>query len=1328
MWFGTALGLDRFDGYSVKSFFSDPNDSTSLPGDGIYRIAETPDGAMVVMTFGGLALYHPETESFERHPEHFFKKYGTSAELRDITRDVDGSFWFVERYRLVRYHPKDDALVVVKNFGSDPSSIVAEEITDFSIDKNGNHWVVHSNGIAENIEVNDNQARVVQRISALYERDTSVKADYKIIADSDGDLWFMASGRHEGVFLYRTKEDTLEPVNKTSPLRLNTNSVSCFLEDNHGKIWIGVDHGGINVVDKRRNVVSYILHRDGDETSLSANSISHLYMDDEEIIWAGAYRRGISYYHPDLYQFDIYKRYSLDPTSLPFEDVNRFEEDRNGNLWIGTNGGGLIYFDRQTGKFRQYVHDPGNVNSLSGNVIVSLCLDRDDNLWIGTYQEGLNRFDGNKFIRYRNIPGDTTSLPSQNVWEIFEDSKKRLWIGTLDAGVAILDKKNGKFHNLSTWAPHALRSGSIEEINEDRFGNIWFGTIAGIDVLSQDGKTSVHYQSSPAKNSLSSNNIFDIMRDSRGRMWVATFDGLNLFDESIKGFTVFKPSRTGNAIMAIQEDNVGNIWMSTMRGLINMSMDNASERVSYKRYTEADGLQGRQFNANATYKTKKGELIFGGPTGFNIFKGTEGKKHHQVNEVVFSELELYEEPVEIGQEVDGVVILPKSVSKVDQIVLPPAKNFFSITFSPLNYFNPERDAYLYKLEGLNNDWLRVGEKSREIVFNNLNPGTYKLRLRAVNSEGSIGKNDTTLSIVILPPFWKTRTAFVLYSILLAAILWIARKTVGQREKLKFSIDQERREMQRMHELDLLKVKFFTNISHEFRTPLTLILTPIEKLLKRASDPQQAQQFQLIQRNGKRLMNLVNQLLDFKKLEVHEIGFNPTTGDVIEFVKETVMSFSDLAEKKSINLQFVSSIGQLETSFDHDKLEKILFNLLSNAFKFTLENGVVTVNIDILKEESEDRLQITVSDTGIGIPQDKLESIFEPFFQNDLPKNIINSGSGIGLAITKEFVRIHGGNVSVESEVTKGTRFKIVLPLLYRDDTKTTNNVRQIEQRKDQVQHENEMRRETAFTEEPGKDEKPKKKSLLIVEDSDDFRFYLKDNLKFSYDIHQAANGVEGWNMILSVQPDLIVSDIMMPEMTGIELCSRIKADERVSHIPVILLTAQNTEAQHIEGFQAGAADYITKPFNFEVLEARINNLLKQREKSQRQFRKTLDFKASELQITPLDVQFVERAVKTVEANIAVPHFSVEDLGMELGISRAYVFKKILALTGKTPLEFMRSIRLQHAAQLLERSQLSVQEVAYKVGFNNPKYFTKYFKEQYGVLPSEYLSGKRKDEQ
>jgi DNA-binding response OmpR family regulator len=485
------------------------------------------------------------------------------------------------------------------------------------------------------------------------------------------------------------------------------------------------------------------------------------------------------------------------------------------------------------------------------------------------------------------------------------------------------------------------------------------------------------------------------------------------------------------------------------------------------------------------------------------------------------------------------------------------------------------------------------------------------------------------------------------------------------------------------------------------------------LLRQSVSPEeQRKHFDLIQRNARRLLNLVNQLLDFRKLEVHEIKFNPSEGDVVKFIRETVFSFSDLSEKKDVTLEFQTSVSSLETIFDQDKLEKILFNLLSNAFKFTESKGRVSVSVDLAGNPDGKQIVINVSDTGIGIPVEKQGKIFDRFFQNDLPKSMINQGSGIGLSITKEFVKIHGGEITVMSEPGKGSCFTVSLPVTAIQVSPEPS-----------ISIEPPPQKEAQTPAEPLSHGKP---LVLLVEDNDDFRFYLKDNLSQLYNIIEAESGEEAWKKIVSHFPDLVVSDVMMPGMNGLELCQKMKSDRRVSHIPVILLTARTTDEQRIEGLDSGADDYINKPFNFEILESRIRNLIQQREKLHKALSQNASIKASELKITPLDEQFIISATQLVEKNIANAEYSVENLCREMGLSRTLFFKKMLALTGKSPLEFIRTIRMQQAAQFLEKSQLTVAEVAYKVGFNNPKYFARYFKQIYHVLPSAYAAGKRRN--
>jgi signal transduction histidine kinase/DNA-binding response OmpR family regulator len=569
-------------------------------------------------------------------------------------------------------------------------------------------------------------------------------------------------------------------------------------------------------------------------------------------------------------------------------------------------------------------------------------------------------------------------------------------------------------------------------------------------------------------------------------------------------------------------------------------------------------------------------------------------------------------------------------------------------------------------------------------------------VRAAGEDGSWNEQVLELGIRILPPFWKTPLAYILYILLFIGSLVLARRILLQRAAMRFALEHERKEAQRLHELDMMKIRFFTNVSHEFRTPLSLILTPLDKIIQNTDDPARKNQFHLIHRNARRLLNMVNQLLDFRKLEVQELRLNTSKADIVRFIKELSYSFTDIADKKSIEFSFKEGISSLCTWFDPDKMERIIFNLLSNAFKFTPEHGSVGVTLDF----DAGTLVLKIKDTGIGIEKEKQEKIFERFFQNEVPGSMVNQGSGIGLAITWEFVRLHNGTIKVESEPGEGSCFTVMLPV---------------------VAAEGEMAEPAPApsAEMEKRDKKGKKQTVLLVEDNEDFRFYLKDNLREYFNILEAVNGKEGWQKTLGSHPDLVVSDISMPEMNGIDLCRKIKEDKRTALIPVVLLTALTGEEQQLRGLETGANDYMTKPFNFEILLSKIRNLLAQQATAKKTFTKQVEASPSRPKVESTDEKFIRQALDLVEKNMANPEFSVEEMSREMFVSRVALYKRLLALTGKTPIEFIRSVRLKRAAQLLEKSQQTVSEVAYQVGFNNPKYFSRYFKEEFGVLPSAW---------
>ncbi len=692
--------------------------------------------------------------------------------------------------------------------------------------------------------------------------------------------------------------------------------------------------------------------------------------------------------------------------------------------------------------------------------------------------------------------------------------------------------------------PNSVSADYIAALLEDKQGRLWIGTANGVDVLLRRQNmpdSFMHYYNDPAKaTTLSNNNVITILEDKKERTWIGTRDGLNIYDARTNAFQVFRrdDGLPDNAVLNLLEDEEGGLWISTPNGLSHIKPQYDELKKQYvlqcHNYNELDGLQGTAFNENAAYKTRKGELIFGGANGFNLFHPAAIVPDKQSSPLAFTDLRIFNKSIAIGEKMNGRVILEQSMAHTDHITLQYNENVLSIEFAALNFSNAEKNKYAYKLEGFNGDWTQTDGKMRLATYTNLDPGDYVFRVKAATNNDVWNREELSLHIKILPPFWKTPWAYVLYVLILGAILWFSRQLVVQRARIRFQLEQQRKEAQRMHELDMMKIKFFTNVSHEFRTPLSLILTPVEKLMQQAEDDGQRKQFGLIHRNARRLLNLVNQLLDFRKMEVQELRLHAVPSDIIRFAKDITHSFTDIAEKKNIRFNFYTAVDHLCTSFDQDKLERILFNLVSNAFKFTPEHGSITVALHTEeKEPGSHWLAIQVKDTGIGIPKEKQEQIFERFFQHDTPGSIVNQGSGIGLAITKEFVKLHQGSITVASEPEKGSCFTVWLPV------QTVPATTPLAIMNEPVVNETQVLSEAPQAEPiPAATYDGRKKMLLLVEDNEDFRFYLKDNLRQQFTILEAANGKEGWQKALAHHPDLVVSDISMPEMDGTELCKR----------------------------------------------------------------------------------------------------------------------------------------------------------------------------------------------
>jgi signal transduction histidine kinase/ligand-binding sensor domain-containing protein/DNA-binding response OmpR family regulator len=1316
VWFGTMSGLNRYDGYSCRIFRKNFTDSSSLLDNSVQALYELPGNRMYVMTNAGPCIYDATREKFDANCDKFLNGLGLpSGNIVNIKKGNNGRYWILYNNNDLYLYSTEDKKA--RSFARDPRIQLSEQITSANETKDGKLWLLYQNGFLQQYDIGLD--RIIFSSTALQNLNNE-RISYNFFIDTDGDIWLWALNK--GVFLFQPSFNSIKRFNEsTYPSRLNTNLVSEIVQDNNGLIWVATDHGGINLINKKEDFTTgYLLNDPKDPRSLSQNSITEIYKDDNGIIWLGTFKQGVNYLNSNRVLFPLYRHQESNVNSLPYDDVNRFVEDRSGNLWIGTNGGGLIFFDRKQNRYKQYLHDPGNSNSLSSNVIVSLWIDHEDILWIGTYFGGLNSFDGKKFGHYRHNDNDSSSLASDNVWEIFEDREQNLWIGTLGGGLDLFNRQMNRFkHNLYAGSPQngQLASNYVSSILQDKEGKLWVGTSGGISLLGKDKVISGYYANSNNQTGLSNSNVNCLLEDSKDRIWVGTREGLNLFNKLTNEFQRFTVADglPDNIILSILEDNHQALWISTPNGVCNVIPKQEKTGVVFSviNYDESNNLQNREFNNNAALKTHIGELIFGGPSGFNIINPDKIQKPAYRPKLIFTGLQILNNNVEPGEVINNRVLLQQSLSQLQTIRLKYIENVFSIEFASLDFGHSAGDKYAYMMQGFNSDWLYADGTQRRATYTNLNPGHYTFKVKVLNSDG-VWSEEMALEINIQPPFWRTTMAYIVYGLILAGLFLLARRITLDRIHMRYEVKNQRQEAERAHSLEQLKTKFFTNVSHEFRTPLTLIISPLDKIIKQTPDEENRKQLNLVQRNARRLLSLVNQLLDFRKMEVQEINLHPAIGDIIGFSKDISHSFMDIAEKKNIRFSFSSNIESLEIYFDRDKFEKILFNLLSNAFKYTPDDGTVSISLVYeppVNGETDGTVAIEIKDTGIGIPANMQEKIFERFFQTDVPQSMANQGTGIGLAITKEFVRLHNGIITVKSEPEKGTCFTVLLPAkkIYDAPVRTGISTLPAENPEEIL---------------PESQKRSKKKTIVVVEDNEDIRFYLKDNLKAYYKVEEASNGKEGWEKIKELNPDLVVSDIMMPLMDGVELARKIKTETLTAHIPVILLTAIGSEEKQLQGLKAGVNDYITKPFTFEILASKIRNLLAQQELLHKRFQKQIEVNPQEVTITPVDEKFLKQALEIVERNMDKPEFSVEDLSRDMFMNRVTLYRKILSITGKTPLEFIRTLRLKRAAQLLEKSGMSIAEIAYEVGFNNPKNFTKAFKEEFKIIPSQYAASKK----
>ncbi|ADV43025.1 hybrid sensor histidine kinase/response regulator transcription factor [Bacteroides helcogenes] len=1297
MWFGTASGLNRYDGYGFKTYRSRKDDASTLPDNYIEEIQEDASGNLWIRTGAGYAVYNSVSDTFDRDVEAWMWNVGISGTPSMLYIDAEKVCWIsVAGKGIYRHKAGAKAADEVR---MSPELRSKALITDMTECEEG-ILIAYGDGTLVCLDKEKPGVKWVNSdIPAQLGKDANNTFD--LFADRDGQVWVYSVA---GVWVYHLAGKTWK---LRSPRNDAYNTVRALAQDKYGCVWVGHDQDGIDVIDRNQKHTR-LANDPNNERTLSNNTITVLYEDADGTMWVGTYKKGISYYNESAFKFGI----------ADIGDINCVEDGGNDIVWLGTNGGGLVRWNTVTGDRKVFSHSATS-NSLSSDVVVSLLLGSDGRLWAGTFWGGLNCYDGNRFTHYRDEKEGAAPSAYDNVWALAEDVDKNIWMGTLGGGLRCLNPRTGRFTTYST-KNSGLVSDYISSLVIGRDNRLIIGTSVGVAFMDLGTGKIVNFTGTRSgKARFSNQHICQVYEDSRGLLWVATREGLNVYDSGRDELyeVPLKSDFSKMFILGIAEDDRKNIWVSTGGEMINvvLSVEEETGKFSFgcRAYGDKDGLQRCDFNQRSLKRLHTGEIVVGGLYGLNRFRPDNIKYNRSLPKVMFTGFQLFNEDVKVGEEYAGRVILQKALNRVREVVLNYKQNMFTVLFASDNYVLPQKTRYLYKLEGFNEDWLTSTGDMHRVTYTNLAPGTYFLKVKAANSDGYAGKEEACLKIVILPPFWMTPWAYACYIFLLIGGLLLALYAVQRRERNKFKIRQMEQDTLKMEEINQMKFRFFTNVSHELRTPLTLIISPLESMIKETAEEKMLDRLKMMHRNALRLLNLVNQLLDFRKNEMAGLHLTLSEGDVVAYVQNICNSFLMLSEKKNIHLTFFSAVESLNMAFDEDKVGKIVMNLLSNAFKFTPEGGRVDVSLELLRGADE-TLEIKVSDTGIGIKEEDKGRIFERFFQIEhKATNRLSTGSGIGLSLVRDFVTLHGGAVRVFDNAGSGSVFVVDIP----------------------VKH-SEVRVATPLSEEAVEEDVAalappeggtagggalsgdrKKPLVLVVDDNGDFIDFMKDSLSLYFSVQSAPDGAEAWKVIPELMPDLIVSDLMMPEMDGNELCRRVRADKRTANIPFVLLTAKQSVENKVEGLTIGADDYVTKPFNVEVLILRMRKLIDLSGRSK--LRTRIDPEPSEIAITSLDEKLIGNAIKYVEENIARSDLSVEELSHELGMSRVHLYKKLLQITGKTPIEFIRVIRLKRAAQLLRESQQNVSEIAYQLGFNNPKYFSKYFKDEFGVLPSVY---------
>jgi signal transduction histidine kinase/ligand-binding sensor domain-containing protein/DNA-binding response OmpR family regulator len=1327
IWFGTANGLNRYDGYTFKVFQHLDTDSTSLSDNRIRTMAEDNQGRIWIGTNNGLNCFDPATETCK----HYLYNTNDSSTISDnrisaLLFSKNNILWIGTENGLNRFDPATSKNTRLTDQLKSRTNTIANEINSITEDADGSIWIGMWWGGLKRID----PANLVVTSFFSHQTDPNGLSNDNVLSvfcAKDNTLWitnYMGGLRRMDPRTCRYLPN--EGLTKT--LDLGT-----ICQDKSGNIWIKSKPGSLVISPPAASSCTTISTRPGDDSSISTGSISGIFCDRTGIVWI-ATDKGISFYNPEVMKFAKYY-HQLDIGKRDY--CKAFFQDRSNRIWISIFDVGLVKYNPVNGETVTLSQNIADLNSINHNNVNGIFEDKSGEIWLAT-DNGIctiNPKTGRviKRMLYNNenspaiingVQAHTNGRQSRFFWpvegSIFDVENQKKWFLSDDGRISLNDLK-------------------IKCIIADRKGDLWLGTeFLGLKHFqTATGQLSDYVNMPSDSNSISGNTINDICEDHSGNLWIATSNGLNRFNPEKNKFTVYtkKQGLSASECFSVKEDSHGKLWISNSSGLDKFDVQSGT----VTKYGEADGIS---LNQSGLYQSDKG-YFFGGHSenGFYMYHPDSISSSKTPQSALITDFFIFNESVPISN-AKVKSVLTRSILETNEIILNHRQTVFGFEFSSLDYTDHEKCRFAWKLDGFDNKWFYSDGNNRRVTYTNLNPGTYLFRVKSANGGEQNSGIEKSIKITVLPPWWKTGWALTFYFIAISALLVMIRKYFADKRRLQYEVEIQKIEADKSKEMAQLKQHFFTNISHEFRTPLTLISGPIEKLIRNVDHIDREiflEQFQLIQRNAKRLSQLTNQLLDIRKLETGSMKLEIYQGDLIGFIQNLSEGFNPLAESKQINFQTIipenADLKQLYW-FDPDKTTKIITNLLSNAFRFTPAHGQIILQINREQEaippnrQPSDFLRISIEDTGIGIPEDQLLHIFDRFFRVENSQNHSAEGTGIGLALTKELVNLLTGTISVESKPGEGSKFTVMLPV----SKAHFSNFSEITQ-PELILSPTEIKDHIistvpkSLTSLQVEDKDENLPLILLVEDNADMRAYICDILKDHYRLMEAENGSLGIRMALEVIPDLIISDVMMPEKNGYELTQILKNDERTSHIPIVLLTALNTSENRMEGLENEADEYLTKPFDEQMLLLNIKNMIKSRQKLKNRLIKTNGFssgkKAIELFPEKPDLQsteqkFITRLMILIEENISSPAFDVQKLSLEIGMEASVLHRKLKAVINQSPGDFIRSMRMKRAAQLLEDKSLSISEVASMVGFeNNISYFSTVFRKYSGKAPKEY---------